>query len=67
VKANIRRHSEEWPVWTEEWTSGREALTVVAEDSLTVVYGLLPRITRLRSFTISAGGFEPLAKLAYLA
>ena len=58
----MRRHSEEWPVGTVEWTSGREALTVVAEDSLTVVYGLLPDITRLRPFTISAGGFEPLAR-----
>jgi hypothetical protein len=54
-------------VLTVEWTSGREALTVVAEDSLTVVYGLLPDITRVRSFTIRAGGFEPLARLAYVA
>jgi hypothetical protein len=54
-------------VLTVEWTSGREALTVVAEDSLTVVYGLLPDITRLRPFTITAGGFEPLALPVHLA
>jgi hypothetical protein len=59
VKANIRRHSEDWAVLTVEWTSGREALTVVAEDRLTVVYSLSWPITRLRPFTITAGGFEP--------
>jgi hypothetical protein len=58
----MRRQSDDWVVSTDEWTSGREALTVVAEDSLTVVYGLLPHNTRLRSFTISVGGFEPVAK-----
>jgi len=46
-------------VLTVEWTSGREALTVVAEDRLTVVYSLSWPITRLRPFTITAGGFEP--------
>jgi hypothetical protein len=46
----MRRHSEDCAVLTVEWTSGREALTVVAEDSLTVVYWLLPNITRLGPF-----------------
>jgi hypothetical protein len=53
-------------VLTVECTSGREALTVVADSSLTVVYVLLPHITRLRPFTIRSGGFEPLAKPAEL-
>ncbi len=51
---------------TVECTSGREALTVVVDASLTVVYLLLTHITRLRSFTIRPGGFEPLATPAEL-
>jgi hypothetical protein len=33
-----RRQGERWEVGTVEWTSGREALTVVADFNLTIVY-----------------------------
>jgi hypothetical protein len=39
----MRRHTEGERVLTEEWTSGRERLlTVVVDDSLTVVYPVRP-------------------------
>jgi len=68
----MRRQNENWDVFTEECTSGKDVLTVVETDNLTVVYPHFRPDTRLDTssadsnhlwwFTASAWGRMRFAK-----